>query len=115
MASHCLRISWAAALLAAGLFAAAPRRPAPTRLTGVVSDSMCGAHHDMGGDPAQCTRKCVKAGAPYVLVVGAQVYTLATTNKRALSELNRLAGKDASVTGALAGLTLNVKAVAPAR
>ena len=115
MAINSLRLALAATFLAVGLIALPPRPAAPTRLTGVVSDGMCGAHHDMGGDPTQCTRQCVKEGAPYVLVAGAKVYTLATTNKRALSELNRLAGKDASVTGTLSGLTLQVQTVAPAK
>ena len=114
MANHSLRLSLAALLATCGLFAL-PLRPASASLTGQVSDSMCGAHHDMGGDPAQCTRMCVKDGAPYVLVVGAKVYTLATTNKRELSELNRLAGKDARVSGKVSGTTVSVTAVRPAK
>src|SRR5437016_11198307 len=39
-------------------------------LTGIVSDSMCGAHH-MAKDKsaAECTRECVKGGMKYALVV----------------------------------------------
>jgi hypothetical protein len=41
----------------------------PTTFTGVVSDSMCGAHH-MAKDktPAECTRICIKQGMKYALV-----------------------------------------------
>jgi len=35
-------------------------------VTGQVSDAMCGAKHQ--GDPAQCTRGCVKKGSKYALV-----------------------------------------------
>src|SRR6266496_682333 len=46
-------------------------------LTGIVSDSICGAHH-MAKDKssAECTRMCVQQGQKYALVVGAKVYTL---------------------------------------
>ncbi|MBI4951387.1 MAG: hypothetical protein HY908_05100 [Myxococcales bacterium] len=41
-------------------------------IRGVISDSMCGKDHgrmgDDGKDPAACTKKCVAAGAKYVLV-----------------------------------------------
>src|SRR5713226_6218926 len=46
-------------------------------LTGVVSDSMCGAKHMMkGATSAECTRTCVEQGSSYALVVGTKVYTL---------------------------------------
>ncbi len=50
---------------------------APKTLTGIVSDSMCGAHH-MAKDksPAECARMCVKQGMKYALLVGDKVYTL---------------------------------------
>jgi hypothetical protein len=46
----------------------------PKTLTGIVSDSMCGAHH-MAKDksPAECTRMCIKQGMKYALVVGSKV------------------------------------------
>jgi hypothetical protein len=67
-------------------------------LTGVVSDSMCGAKHDeMPDKPAECTRSCVKHGASYALVVGDKVYTLQTSDK---------------VSGDINGDTITVKSVA---
>jgi hypothetical protein len=82
--------------------------------TGQVSDSMCGAKHAMG-NAAECTRACVKKGSNYALVVGDKVYTLKTTSKSALSELDKLAGENAKVTGTESGDTIEVSKVAAAK
>jgi hypothetical protein len=81
-------------------------------LTGQVSDAMCGAKHQMPGNPADCTRSCVKHGSKYALVVGDKVYTLETSDKAALDKLNDLAGANAKVTGDVKGDTIAVKSVA---
>lgn len=81
-------------------------------LTGEVSDAMCGAKHQMPGNPAECTRACIKHGSKYALVVGDKVYTLETTDKAALDKLNDLAGAKAKVTGDVDGTTVAVKSVA---
>ena len=81
-------------------------------LSGVVSDSMCGAKHEMPGSAAECTRACVKHGANYSLVVGDKVYTLQTSDKAVLDQLDKLAGAKAKVTGDVDGTTVNVKSVA---
>ncbi len=81
--------------------------------TGEVSDAMCGAKHEMGGSAAACTRECVKNGSKYALVVGDKVYTLETSDKEALAELDKLAGEKAKITGVENGATIQVKAVAP--
>ncbi len=72
-------------------------------LTGEVSDAMCGAKHEMPGQPADCTRACMKHGSKYALVVGDKVYTLETSDKAALDKLNDLAGAKAKVTGEVDG------------
>jgi len=84
----------------------------PATLTGVVSDSMCGAHH-MAKDktPAECTRICVKQGMKYALVGGDKVYTLEGHE----SELDKLAGQRVTIAGKLTGDTLEVSSVAPAK
>jgi hypothetical protein len=84
----------------------------PQTLTGQVSDSMCGAKHQMPGDAAACTRSCVQHGSKYALVVGDKVYTLETSDKAALSKLNDLAGSNAKVTGKVTGDSIAVKSVA---
>lgn len=83
-------------------------------LTGEVSDSMCGVKHEMPGKAADCTRACVKHGANYSLVVGDKVYTLQTSDQKALDTLDKLAGAKAKVTGEVDGTTVNVKSVAGA-
>ena len=81
-------------------------------LTGQVSDAMCGAKHQMPGNPAECTRACVKHGSKYALVVGDKVYTLESSDKATLDQLNDLAGASAKVTGDVNGDTIAVKSVA---
>ncbi len=80
-------------------------------LTGVVSDSMCGAKH-MAKDksPAECARMCVKQGMKYALVAGDKVYTLDGHE----AELDKLAGARATVKGNVAGDVVTVASVTPA-
>jgi hypothetical protein len=80
-------------------------------LTGEVSDSMCGAKHEMPGKAADCTRACVKHGSNYALVVGDKVYTLQTSDQATLDTLDKLAGAKAKVTGEVDGTTVTVKSV----
>ena len=84
----------------------------PKTLTGIVSDSMCGAHH-MAKDksPAECTRMCIKQGTKYALVVGSKVYTLEGHE----SEVDKLAGQKATVKGSVTGETVAVQSVVPAK
>jgi hypothetical protein len=83
---------------------------------GKVSDAMCGAKHTEAGiAPADCVRACVQKGANYALVVGDKVYSLKTSDKAALDELNKLAWEQAKVTGTASGDTISVKSVAAAQ
>jgi hypothetical protein len=83
----------------------------PKTLTGIVSDSMCGAHHmEKDKSPAECTRECVKQGMKYALVVGNKVYTLGGHE----AELEKLAGQKATVKGNVTGETVVVQSVVPA-
>jgi hypothetical protein len=81
-------------------------------LAGRVSDTMCGAKHEMPTKAAECTRGCMKHGSKYALVVGDKVYTLETSDQSALDKLNELAGAKAKVTGEVDGNTVTVKLVA---
>ena len=84
--------------------------------TGKVSDAMCGAKHmEEGIAPAACVRACVQKGANYALVVGDKVYTLNTSDKATLDELNKLAWEQAKVTGTASGDTIAVKSVTAAK
>jgi hypothetical protein len=57
----------------------------------------------------------VQKGANYALVVGDKVYTLSTSDKAALNELNKLAWDEAKVTGTVSGDTITVKSVTAAK
>lgn len=77
-------------------------------LTGVISDTMCGAKHmEKNKTAAECTRECIKNGSDYALVVGKNVYTL----KGDKDQLDKLAGKGAVVRGTVEGSTITVKSV----
>ena len=87
----------------------------PQAFTGRVSDAMCGANHMMGGEAAECARVCVRKGSKYALVVGDKVYTLDTSDKSTLDQLDKLADKQAKVTGEANGDTIAVLSVAAAK
>ncbi len=83
--------------------------------TGIVSDSMCGAKHAMPGNDAACTRGCISKGSKYALVVGEKVYTLETSDKKALDTLNQQAGAKVTVTGTEKDNTITVNSVKATR
>ena len=81
-----------------------------TTLSGVVSDSMCGAKHMMKNKtPAECTRECVKSGSDYALVVGNKVYVL----KGDQATIDKFAGKRVKVKGSMAGSVVTVQSLQP--
>jgi hypothetical protein len=88
-----------------GTFAAVAQQQS---LTGVVTDSMCGATH-MAKDktPAECTQMCVKDGMKYALATEKKVYILEGHE----AELAKLAGQKVTVYGTLKGDTLFVREV----
>jgi hypothetical protein len=83
--------------------------------TGVVSDAMCGAKHEMEGSAASCTRECVSKGSKYALVVGDKVYTLDTSDKAALATLDKQAGAKVTVNGTEKDNTITVTSVQAAK
>lgn len=87
---------------------------ATTSLTGIVTDSMCGLHHMMKGNPAQCTRRCVQSGSSYALAVRGRVIRLKPVNATAKAALSRLAARRVTVLGHFSGKTFQVNRVAPA-
>ncbi len=73
---------------------------------------MCGADHmEKDKSAAECTRDCVKKGTKYALVIGKKVYTLDGHE----AELDKLAGKRATVKGIVMGEMVMVESVAPAK
>ena len=87
----------------------------PQAFTGKVSDAMCGASHMMAGEGSECTRACVRKGSKYALVVGDKVYTLDTSDKATLDQLDKLADQQAKITGEATGDSIAVLSVAPAK
>ncbi len=103
----------AVVLTAVSAFAQTSAKPAAGKtLTGVVSDSMCGATH-MAKDKSagDCTRECVKSGSDYALVVGDKIYPL----KGDKAELDKYAGQGATVKGTLDGNNINVQSITGAK
>jgi len=105
-ANAILFVAVAALALSLSAFAASS-----STFTGTVSDSMCGAKHAMPGDDAGCTRACVAKGSKYALVVGDKVYTLDTSDKKALDTLDKQAGAKVTVTGTEKDNTITVRSV----
>ena len=75
-------------------------------ITGVVSDSHCGAKHSTPGN-AECVEHCVSGGATYVLVANGKVYQLDSQDK-----FKGLGGKSVTVTGKVKGDNIAVSSVA---
>ena len=92
---------------------------ANTTMTGMISDSMCGASHakmmaehpNMKTDRA-CTLACVKAGAKYVFVSNQVVYEI--TNQD-MASLPKEAGESVSVTGDVNGNSITISKLMPAK
>lgn len=75
-------------------------------ITGIVSDSHCGAKHSTAGHP-ECIEHCVSGGASYVLVSNGKVYQLDSQDK-----FKGLGGKTVNVKGTVDGDNIKVKSVA---
>jgi hypothetical protein len=74
-------------------------------ITGVVSDSHCGAKHSTPGH-ADCVNGCVAHGASYVLVAHGKVYQLDAQDK-----FKDLGGKEVEVKGTVSGDSITVVSV----
>jgi hypothetical protein len=73
---------------------------------GFVEDSNCAAKPAMKGN-AECAQKCIKGGAPAVLVSEeGKIYKIANQDK-----IVSFAGQNVTVTGKLQGDTITVKSV----
>jgi ribosomal protein L19 len=78
------------------------------KLTGTVTDSMCGKKHMMqGATAAQCTRACIKSGAGYALVSDGKVYVL----KGDKAQFDKFAGANVVIEGETSGDTVTVKTI----
>ena len=89
-------------------------------MTGMISDSMCGASHakmmaahkDAKMTDRDCTLGCVKAGGKYVFVSDGKVYQIANQD---LAALQKEAGESVRLTGNVTGDTITVSKVGVAK
>ena len=93
---------------------------ASQKMTGMISDSMCGASHakmieghkDAKMTEKDCTLACVKAGGKFVFVADGKVYTVANQK---LAALTTYAGQKVTVTGDVKGDSITVSKVAASK
>ena len=65
--------------------------------TGVITDTMCGAKHDMKGhSDADCVKLCAKGSAQFALFDGQNVFRLSDQKNPA-----KFAGQQVKITGTL--------------
>lgn len=73
--------------------------------TGYISDADCGTKGN-NADHAECAKKCVKAGAAPVFVVGDKVYTIKNPKKVA-----KFIGDKVTITGELTGDAIDIEKI----
>jgi hypothetical protein len=89
------------AIALAGLLAGS----APQIFTGVITDTLCGARHNMKGhSDADCAKMCAKASGQYALFDGQNVLKLSDQKTPA-----RFAAEKVKVTGTLDPKTNTIK------
>jgi hypothetical protein len=78
---------------------------------GVITDARCGARHStkFGQGAGDCSRACVRNGSHYTLVNGDEQYSLAGSE----TEVEKLAGQRALISGARTGETIQITTVTP--
>ena len=82
------------------------------KITGTITDAMCGKKHMMQGvSAAQCTRECVKEGSAFALISGDKVYTL----KGDKAQFDKFAGANVVIEGETSGTTVTVKSIKAAQ
>jgi len=83
--------------------------PAPQHFSGMITDSLCGARHSAKFEktPSECARMCVRNGAQYTLIDGDRRYEL----RGITDELQRAAGRRATIVGVLQGDTITVSSI----
>ncbi len=78
-------------------------------MTGVVSDSHCGAKHNTASAAAtKCVEGCIKGGAQAVFVSGDKVYKLDSASQ---DKVKSYYGQQVTVTGDVEGDTLKIDSV----
>jgi len=108
------KITVVALIMLAALWVHAQTKAGP--FVGVITDTMCGATHNMGIKPdSKCVLECVKSNPDkykYALLVGKEVYVLSHQQTP-----EKFAAQKVKVTGTLYEKTkvIEVKKIEPAR
>src|SRR5690242_20594115 len=106
------------ALAVAGLLGLGANAFAASTMTGLISDSQCGASHaamtEHGAKmtDTQCTNACVQHGAKYVFVQNGKVLQIANQD---FKDLPTLAGDTVRLTGDVKGDTVTVTKITKAK
>ena len=80
-------------------------------ITGVVSDSMCGAKHATASDDAAaCVKKCEGGGSKLVVVAGGKVYNTDDQDK-----LKGFEGQQVKISGDVKEDSITIASVAAAK
>ena len=78
-------------------------------MTGVVSDSHCGAKHNTASAEAtKCVQGCIKGGAEAVFVSGDKVYKIDSASQ---DKVKSYYGQQVTVNGDVDGDTLKIESV----
>jgi hypothetical protein len=78
-------------------------------MTGVISDSHCGAKHNTASAEAtKCVEGCMKGGAEAVFVSGDKVYKIDAASQ---SKVKDYYGKQVTVSGDVDGDSLKIESV----
>lgn len=93
---------------------------APTAMTGMITDSMCGASHakmiaahkEAKMTDRDCTLACVKAGGKFVFVSDGKVYNI---SNQSLADLTKYAGQNVKLTGDVNGQSVTVSKIAASK
>ena len=104
-----MHLAGASLAFGAGSEEANPQDSPLVTISGVISDSHCGARHatDAARNSADCARLCERRGAQYVIVDGDTIYLLSGSH----TLLDAFAGRRIVVSGQLDGNTLRISSV----
>lgn len=76
-------------------------------LSGYIVDKNCASKPAMMGNEA-CAKRCIKGGAPAVLVSGDKIYTIDAASQAKATEL---AGKKVKVDAKVSGDTITINSI----
>lgn len=91
--------------LALAISGALTAATAPETVTGVITDTLCGAHHNMKGhSDADCVKMCVKGSGQYAVFDGQRILKLSDQKTPA-----KFAAQRVKVTGIVDEKTNTIK------